>query len=214
MAADAEYGDSLKAAGIIPFITGVGPINAAMNMMAVLKDLERDGHLPDLVINIGSAGSRDLPHKAIVQAVSIGYRDMDASPFGFAKGVTPFSDLPALLPIKAIIPGLPETTISTGGAIIGGAAYDNLGAQTAEMEAYGAYSACLHFGIPMLKIVGISDGQKDLTGELETWTQYLRDIDRGLAAAIVTLKNGLAGGSIDRENLLSLPEALSRCHSV
>jgi adenosylhomocysteine nucleosidase len=208
MATDAEYGAELKSLGVSPAIVGVGPIEAAINTTALLRDMEREGQLPDLVINMGSGGSRQLDYKTIAQATLISYRDMDASPFGFEKGQTPFSELPVQLPVQARIPGLPETTVSTGGNVISGQAYESFAEQTAEMEAYAIYSASLKFGIPMLKLVGISDGKEVLTGQCGEWTRYLADIDQGFAVAIATLKEGLESGKICRQELLSLPPLL------
>ena len=66
-------------------------------------------------MSLGSAGSRALEQTEIYQAVFVSYRDMDASPLGFEKGVTPFLDLPAIVPLPLRMPGVKEATLSTGG---------------------------------------------------------------------------------------------------
>lgn len=88
------------------------------------------------------------------------------------------------------------------------ALYDVLEADAAEMEAYAVYSACLAFGLPMIKLVGISDGHEELTGKLEAWTDYLADIDVKLAQAMGKLEQALAEGALSRDSLLTLPETL------
>jgi adenosylhomocysteine nucleosidase len=117
MAAEAEYGPALKKL-FTPFMTGVGPVEAGIRLGAELARLECSGERPDLVISLGSAGSRRLEQAEVYQAISVSYRDMDASPLGFPRGVTPFLDLPATLPLPLRIPGVKEATLSTGASIV------------------------------------------------------------------------------------------------
>ena len=102
MAAPAEYGAALKSR-IDPLFIGVGPVEAAINTTRILSGLAARNALPDLVISLGSAGSARLEQTEIYQAVSVSYRDMDASPLGFEKGVTPFVDhaVEVLLPARS-----------------------------------------------------------------------------------------------------------------
>ncbi|TJW46159.1 MAG: 5'-methylthioadenosine/S-adenosylhomocysteine nucleosidase, partial [Mesorhizobium sp.] len=91
MAAAAEYGPHLQRL-FTPVMTGVGPVEAGVRLGAELSRLKFEGTLPDLVVSLGSAGSRTLEQTEIYQAVSVSYRDMDASPLGFEMGATPFLD--------------------------------------------------------------------------------------------------------------------------
>ena len=210
MAADAEYGNALKSIGVKPSIIGVGPIESAINMTILLKDLENSNNLPDLVVNLGSAGSDQHDQGTILQASSISYRDMDASPFGFEKGKTPFSTLPAKLPIDIQIPDVGTTSLSTGATVISNGAeneYDHLKEMTAEMEAYAIDTSCIKLGIPMIKILGISDGKQALEGKETDWTQHLSNIDKGLANAVSSLKEALESKNTFK---LSLPTALTQ----
>ncbi|TIR44095.1 MAG: 5'-methylthioadenosine/S-adenosylhomocysteine nucleosidase, partial [Mesorhizobium sp.] len=70
----------------------VGPVEAGVTLGAELSWLKSEKALPDLVVSLGSAGSRTLEQTEIYQAVSVAYRDIDASPLGFEKGATPFLD--------------------------------------------------------------------------------------------------------------------------
>jgi adenosylhomocysteine nucleosidase len=178
MAAEAEYGPHLRAR-ITPLLTGVGPVEAAI---AVTGWLARAQKLPDLVVSLGSAGSRSLEQCGIYQASTVAYRDMDASALGFAKGQTPFLDLPPVLPLVTL-PGLPTATLSTGGNVVSGSAYDGIDAQMVDMETYAVLRACQVFGVPLLALRGISDGATAL-GHVSDWTQYLHIIDEKLAAAV------------------------------
>lgn len=91
-------------ARIAPLMTGIGPVEAAIAVTAVLAGLDAADHLPDLVVSLGSAGSRTLEQTGIYQAISVSYRDMDASAFGFEKGCTPLLDLPAEVALPLRIP--------------------------------------------------------------------------------------------------------------
>ena len=57
MAVENEYGPHLQRL-IRPLMTGVGPVEAAVEVTAALAALDRQGALPDLVLSLGSAGSR------------------------------------------------------------------------------------------------------------------------------------------------------------
>ena len=181
MAAQAEYGPHLRAR-ITPLITGVGPVEAAIAVTRALAQAEQSGALPRLVVSLGSAGSRTLEQCGLYQASSVAYRDMDASPLGFAKGQTPFLDLPPVLPLVTL-PGLPTATLSTGANIVSGVAYDGIDAEMVDMETYAVLRACQSFGVPLLALRGISDGAAELA-HVNDWTQYLHVIDEKLAAAI------------------------------
>ncbi|RWB70450.1 MAG: 5'-methylthioadenosine/S-adenosylhomocysteine nucleosidase [Mesorhizobium sp.] len=194
MAAEAEYGAHLRNL-FTPLMTGVGPVEAAVRLSAELAALKAEGALPDLIVSLGSAGSRKLEQAEIYQAVSVSYRDMDASPLGFEKGATPFLDLPVTVPLPFVIPGIKSAALSTGGAIISGAAYDALDADMVDMETFACLRACQLFGVPLIGLRGISDGAADLR-HVNDWTEYLHVIDEKLAAAIGLLEQAIESGAI------------------
>ncbi|RUW52512.1 5'-methylthioadenosine/S-adenosylhomocysteine nucleosidase, partial [Mesorhizobium sp. M8A.F.Ca.ET.021.01.1.1] len=161
MAAKAEYGPHLQRL-FTPLMTGVGPVEAGVRLGAELSWLKSAKALPDLVVSLGSAGSRTLEQTEIYQAVSAAYRDIDASPLGFEKGATPFLDLPVTVPLPLRIPEIKQATLSTGGAIITGAAYEAIAADMVDMETFACLRACQLFDIPLIGLRGISDGAADL----------------------------------------------------
>ena len=194
MAADAEYGPHLKAI-FTPLMTGVGPVEASISLTRALEELKAAGTPPELVVSLGSAGSRCLERTEVYQAVSVIYRDMNASAFGFEPGVTPFLDLPATLPLPIRIPGVREATISTGASIIAGPAFDGIGEDMVDMETYACLRACQTFGVPLVGLRGISDGDTDV-GHIGDWLEYLHVVDEKLADAVRTLEAALADGTI------------------
>lgn len=194
MAAEAEYGPEL-ARLFTPLVCGVGPVEAGVTLTAEICRLRAQGASPDLVVSLGSAGSRKLAQAEVYQAVSVSYRDMDASPLGIEKGITPFLGLPARLALPVRIPGVPEATLSTGGGIVSGATYDAIAEDMVDMETYACLRACQYFGVPLVALRGISDGVTELR-HIGDWTAWLPTIDRKLAEAVISLERGLAGGTI------------------
>ena len=197
MAAQAEYGPCLKAL-FVPLMTGVGPVEAGVRLGAELARMKAENALPDLVVSLGSAGSRTLGQTQVYQATSVAYRDMDASALGFAKGVTPFLDLPATVPLPLRIPGIKPATLSTGAAIISGEAYEQIAADMVDMETFACLRACQLFGVPLVALRGISDGAAEL-GHVGDWTAYLHIIDEKLADAVRKLGSAIASGELELE---------------
>ncbi|WP_430250603.1 5'-methylthioadenosine/S-adenosylhomocysteine nucleosidase [Neorhizobium sp. DAR64860/K0K1] len=194
MAVDAEYGPHLKTR-IKPLMTGVGPVEAAAVLSRALTRLEAESRLPDLVVSLGSAGSRSLEQTEVYQVSSVAYRDMDASPLGFEKGRTPFLDHPAIVPMPLRIPGIAEASLSTGGNIVSGSAYDLVAADMVDMETFAVLRCCQVFGLPLIGLRGISDGKAELK-HVDNWTEYLHVIDEKLAEAIDRLENALESGDL------------------
>jgi adenosylhomocysteine nucleosidase len=182
IATEQEFGPALRSM-IQALVTGVGPVEAAIHTGAALGVLAARERLPDLVVSLGSAGSRRLEHAAVYQAASVSYRDMDASPLGFARGVTPFAGEPATIALPHRLAGVPAATLSTGADIVTGARYDAIDADMVDMETYAVLRAARQFGRPMIGLRGINDGKQALTG-LTDWTVTLGEIDAKLAVII------------------------------
>lgn len=195
MAAEPEYGPHLKAR-FTPVVTGVGPVEAGVRLAAALARLQAADEMPDLVVSLGSAGSSKLEQTKIFQVSEVGYRDMDASPLGFEKGTTPFLDIPAVVTMPLLVPGIPAAALSTGANIVSGAAYENIDADMVDMETFAALRACMVFSVPLVGLRGISDGAAELK-HVGDWTEYLHVIDEHLAAAVDTLETEIASGLLD-----------------
>ncbi|HEX9595814.1 MAG TPA: 5'-methylthioadenosine/S-adenosylhomocysteine nucleosidase [Anaerolineales bacterium] len=193
MAAEAEYGPHLRDR-IRPLITGVGPVEAAIAVTRTLATAAAGQGLPGVVVSLGSAGSRTLEQCGLYQAISVSYRDMDASALGFPKGQTPFLDLPPVLDLGPPIRGISGATLSTGANIVSGAAYEGIDADMVDMETYAVLRACQAFSVPLIALRGISDGAAEL-GRVEDWTQYLHIIDRKLADAVEIVEASVAANA-------------------
>lgn len=192
MAADQEYGVALQSR-FKPLITGVGPVEAAVQLTAALGEMGTDR--PDLIVSLGSAGSRDLEQTKIYQVASVSYRDMDASALGFEKGATPFLDMPVTLDLPIRIDDLPAATLSTGANIVSGDSYDVIDAEMVDMETFAVMRVCQHFDVPLVGLRGISDGRDELR-HIGDWTEYLHVIDENLAEAVDRLSRAIIDGEI------------------
>lgn len=189
MAAAAEYRAALRRR-IRPFRIHVGPVEAGVRTAMVVAF-----EAPDLVVSLGSAGSARLEQGRVYQASTVSYRDMDASPLGFARGETPFLGLPASLSIPLRLPELPLASLSTGGAIVSGDAYATIDADMVDMESYAVTRACMLANVPLLCLRGISDGAEPIAG-MEDWTRYLDVVDERLAAQLDRLRDVLEAGGL------------------
>lgn len=190
MAAQAEYGDELRKR-MTPAMIGVGPVEAAIGATRALEACRAAGALPDFVLSLGSAGSNRLEQGAIYQVASVAYRDMDASPLGFRKGVTPFLDHPPEIALPLRLPEIASARLSTGANIVSGAAYAGVDADMVDMESFAVLRACQTFGVAMIGLRGVSDGAKDLH-HYDDWTALLHHIDADMAAILDRLGDLLA----------------------
>ncbi|WP_242125442.1 5'-methylthioadenosine/S-adenosylhomocysteine nucleosidase [Sphingobium sp. Sx8-8] len=188
MAVEAEYGPHLRAR-FNPLMTGVGPVEAALATGIALQDMRQRQVLPDLVVSLGSAGSRICTLGEVYQVASVSWRDMDASRLGFPKGITPFSDHPAEMPLHTPLE-LRSARLSTGADIVGGEDYAAIDADMVDMETFAVVRACQRFGVPVMGLRGISDGPGELADMLG-WTQLLALLDERLAQAVDMLADAL-----------------------
>lgn len=196
MAADAEYGEHLKAR-IKPLMCGVGPVESAIVLTQTLEQLSAANNLPNIIVSLGSAGSNALEQTSIYQASHVSYRDMDASPLGFEKGATPFLALPVQVPLHFVLPDIPIARLSTGANIVSGSAYDDIDADMVDMETFALMRCCQTYNIPLMAFRGISDGKDELT-KISDWTEYLGIIDEKLALIVDQLRS-----SIEADRLIS-----------
>lgn len=182
MATDHEYGEHLRAR-IEPLITGVGLVEAAIGTTVRLEQLRAANELPDLVVSLGSAGSRRCELGNVYQIASVSWRDMDASPIGFAPGVTPFANHPEVIALPTPLADVPSATLSTGADIVVGDRYAGIDADLVDMETFAVLRACQRYGVPMMGLRGVYDGPGELD-RIDGWIALLPLLDERLAGAV------------------------------
>ena len=93
--------------------TGVGKVNATFELTR--KFGKYGSYIPyDMVINYGTAGSRKIKKKTLVDCTKFIQRDMDVTGLGFMRGETPFEDdPPIIIETPFCVSGLPALPIPT-----------------------------------------------------------------------------------------------------
>lgn len=136
--------------------TGIGKVNAAYCLTLELAKSKLQGGLPRAVINFGTAGSPVFKTHELVECTRFVQRDMDLSPLGFARGVTPFEDTPAMLEVPKRLRNLPTGICGTGDSFENGAGV--MHGDVFDMEAYALAKVCHLEGLPFLSVKYITDG--------------------------------------------------------
>ena len=140
--------------------TGVGKVNATYKLTHRLTDSTHGE--PKIVINYGTAGSRDLPIGELVDCTIFTQRDMDAGGLGFLKGQTPFENLiPMILdynhvkfnPIgKRLRCGTGDNFVQTD--------MDTY-SEVYDMEAYALAKVCFVYDVPFISFKYITDNANE-----------------------------------------------------
>ena len=142
--------------------TGVGKVNATYELT---RHLTTQG-LPKLVINYGTAGSRNLPIGELVECNRFVQRDMDASGLGFPKGKTPFDETP-------IVIGEGNLTVGTGDSFVEDVSTELSIIDVFDMESYPLAKICNEFNIPFKSWKYITDNADDASPK--EWKENLSD---------------------------------------
>ena len=159
--------------------TGVGKVNATLKLTRHFG--KHGSFIPyDLVINYGTAGSRKIKKKTLVDCTKFIQRDMDVTGLGFMRGETPFEDNPPIT-IQSNSNFNPigrKATCGTG---------DNFAedksqyyGEVVDMEAYGLAKVCWTYDVPFISFKYITDGADEQAHE---------DWEKNLANGIVEFKN-------------------------
>ena len=157
--------------------TGIGKVNAAY---ALTKRLSADP--PELVINLGTAGSRTHAGGCVINPTCFIQRDMDVTALGFEKYQTPFSDDPVRIEYGLEIEGVEHGICGTGDSF--DISDTSLAFDVVDMEAYALALICQRENIPFLCLKYISDGADDGAEQ---------DFNQALLVAAQTLKDTLEG---------------------
>tara|TARA_S200000501_G_scaffold351263_1_gene368973 strand:- start:149 stop:829 length:681 start_codon:yes stop_codon:yes gene_type:complete len=152
--------------------TGVGKVNATIGIMDRLTDYNYAK--PKLVINYGTAGSRKIKKKTLVDCTKFIQRDMDVTGLGFMRGETPFEQDPPFIIQQQNVGFNPigrNATCGTG---------DNFAedksqyyGEVVDMEAYSLAKVCYLHDVPFISFKYITDGADEQAHE--DWEKNLAD---------------------------------------
>ena len=155
--------------------TGVGKVNATLKLTQRLHSshLHYMPKMPELVINYGTAGSRELPIGELVDCTRFIQRDMDATQFGFFKGQTPFEDTEIVLDFrnKPLNPDYSrEHHINTikkhlvcgsGDNFVDNVENEIEMIDVFDMEAYALAKVCSYYYVPFISFKYITDNANE-----------------------------------------------------
>lgn len=139
-------------------IVGIGKVNAAYELTKAIRR-----HKPQLIINLGSAGSNVFKKGDVVCCTKFIQRDMDVRGLGFKLYETPLSGVDPVLSYGLKLTGLEEGVCGTGDSFEMNhfvADYNVI-----DMEAYPLAYISMMEKIPFLCLKYISDGADGMAAD-------------------------------------------------
>jgi adenosylhomocysteine nucleosidase len=179
MALPAESAGRFERSDIPVLYTGIGKVNATIALMRRLADYRHAGKTPSLVVNFGTAGGVNVKARTLVACRRFVDRDMDVGALGFAPGVTPFDELPAMLEFAPRFDALPDAICGTGDSFA--TRPHACDCDVVDMEAYALAKACRIEGVDFACAKYVSDG-----ADAEAATHWQENV-AGAADAFVGL---------------------------
>jgi len=158
--------------------TGVGKVNATYQLVNHLVKIQ---DVPKLIINYGTAGSRKIKKKTLVDCTKFVQRDMDVTGLGFMRGETPFESDPPLMLDFGITPLnniKRRATCGSGDSFVEDRT--QYYGEVVDMEAYALAKVCYRYDIPFVSFKYITDGADEQAHE---------DWEANLADGIVVFKD-------------------------
>ena len=157
--------------------TGVGKVNATYKLTRYFSSYQSVPTIRrsyDLVINYGTAGSRELPIGELVDCTKFIQRDMNVTGMGFLKGQTPFEkEVPMILDYDHVEfnPIGKKLRCGTGDNFVQDD-IDNY-SDVFDMEAYALAKVCYHFRLDFISFKYITDNANETSPK--DWEENLAD---------------------------------------
>lgn len=151
--------------------TGVGKVNATYALTKYLSS-----HAPRLVINYGTAGSKNLDIGELVDCTRFVQRDMDNTALGFAKGNTAFEGhIPTMLDFSHIKNNLigRHYVCGTGDNFVQDISLEMECVNVFDMESYALAKVCHLQDVPFISYKYITDNANDAANK--DWVDNLAD---------------------------------------
>ena len=141
--------------------TGVGKVNATLKLTQRLHSshLHYLPLMPKLVINYGTAGSRELPIGELVDCTKFIQRDMDVTGLGFMKHQTPYES-PNDMVVRSTSEFNPigkNYTCGTGDSFVENIEKGDSNIDVFDMESYALAKVCRYYEVPFISFKYITD---------------------------------------------------------
>ena len=134
--------------------TGIGKVNATFKLTQAIENFK-----PDLIINLGTAGSDIFKKYDIINCTEFIQRDMDVQGLGFELYKTPLTEVPVILNYGLSFPNIKSGVCGTGDSFETN--LKNKPYNVVDMEAYALALVASNYNIPFLCLKFISDGADD-----------------------------------------------------
>tara|TARA_Y100000310_G_scaffold316582_1_gene368488 strand:- start:2930 stop:3505 length:576 start_codon:yes stop_codon:yes gene_type:complete len=164
--------------------TGVGKINATFSLQYRLSDYSFVK--PELVINYGTAGSKELQIGELVDCTRFVQRDMSVTALGFDKGQTPFEeDVPLVLESKKVKfnPIGKHYVCGSGDNFVEDIENEIDFIDVFDMEAYALAKVCYYYDVPFISFKYITDNVNEHSSK--DWKENCSDGIRKFKKEIV-----------------------------
>ena len=137
--------------------TGVGKVNATYKLTSYLESFGE--YMPyKIVINYGTAGSRELPIGELVDCTKFIQRDMNVSGMGFHRGQTPFEDTEIVLDSNSEFNPIGKHYVcGTGDNFVDNIEDEIEYVDVFDMEAYALAKVCSYYYVPFISFKYITD---------------------------------------------------------
>ena len=146
--------------------TGVGKVNATYELTAELFFQRKIAHLPKLIINFGTAGSKNIPIHTLVDCNRFVQRDMDASGLGFVKGETPFDDYPKTIDYSYVKNPIDKNYVcGTGDSFVEDISNEIKMIDVFDMESYALAKTCWKTDIDFVSFKYITDNVNEKSAD-------------------------------------------------
>lgn len=159
--------------------TGIGKVNATYTLTKAIQQYQ-----PDIIINLGTAGSQTYSKGQVVCCHQFVQRDMDVSPLGIEKFKTPFSEEEIVLQYGIKLNHLMDGICGSGDSFE--TEHHHPEYNIVDMEAYALAWVAKQEGIPFMSLKYISDGADDAA--VGDWKEEVHKAAKSLAQ---TLAQGL-----------------------
>ena len=151
---------------------GIGKVNAAYRLGVRLAQWRQQyGVYPDLVLNLGSAGSHHFCRGSLINCTSFIQRDFDVTALGHPPYVTPFESMPSTLSNGIRIEQYVDGVCGTGDSFVTDGAKQEW--NVIDMEAYALAKVCAFENVPFGCIKYITDGADGVAAT--SWEESLAD---------------------------------------
>jgi len=157
--------------------TGVGKVNATLKLTQRLHSshLHYMPKMPELVINYGTAGSRKIKKKQLVDCTKFIQRDMDVTGLGFMKHQTPYESPNEMVArsTSEFNPIGKNYTCGTGDSFVENIEKGDSNIDVFDMESYALAKVCYHYDISFISFKYITDNANEHSSK--DWEDNLGD---------------------------------------